>query len=231
MIFGPNIVTDGLVLHLDAASKRSYPGYSTTWKDLSGNVNNGTLTNGPTFSTDGAGSFFFDQTNDIVDISKNGAELGIADTAISGELIIKKVSGNPSYNLQGHMGFGGSGEGLSIKNTNPTYFLDAYNASGIRVTTHFHSTAFANTYQYTWLILCFTFAGETLKTYTNGEYYTTGTYTGGLQTIQDKDFSIAKGFGYYRTYGNIASTKLYNRELSADEVAQNYNATKGRFGL
>ena len=228
---GPNIVRDGLVLALDAGAVRSYPGSGTTWYDLSGNGNNGTLTNGPTFSTDGVSSFFFDQTNDRVDINKNGAELGIADTAISGELIIKKDSGFPTNNLQGHIGFGGSSEGLSIKNTNPRYFLDAYNASNTRVTTDFHSTAFANTYQYTWLILCFTFAGETLKTYTNGEYYTYGTLTGGIQTIQDKDFNIAKGFGYYSTYGNIASTKLYNRALTAEEISQNYNAQKSRFGL
>jgi len=228
---GPDIIEDGLVLALDAANTKSYPGSGTTWNDLSGNGYNGTLVNSPTFSTDGVGSFFFDQTNDRVDVEKNGAELGIADTAISGELIIKKDSGFPSNNLQGHIGFGGSGEGLSIKNTNPRYFLDGYNASDTRVTTDFHSTTFANTYQYTWLILCFTFAGETLKTYTNGEYYTTGTFTGGIQTIQDKDFNIATGFGYYRTYGNIASTKLYNRELSADEVYQNYNAQKSRFNL
>jgi hypothetical protein len=48
---GPKIVTDGLILALDAASPRSYPGTGTTWYDLSGQGNNGTLVNGPTFSS------------------------------------------------------------------------------------------------------------------------------------------------------------------------------------
>ena len=59
----PRIVTDGLVLCVDAASKRSYPGTGTTWTDLKGG-NNGTLTNGPTFSSANGGSVVFDGTND-----------------------------------------------------------------------------------------------------------------------------------------------------------------------
>ena len=64
MYYGPKIVTSGLVLCLDAANKRSYPGTGTTWTDLSGNSNNGTLTNGPTFSAGNQGSIVFDGTND-----------------------------------------------------------------------------------------------------------------------------------------------------------------------
>jgi hypothetical protein len=60
-IGGSNIVTSGLILSLDAANSRSYPGSGTTWSDLSGNGNTGTLTNGPTFSNN---SLVFDGTND-----------------------------------------------------------------------------------------------------------------------------------------------------------------------
>ena len=63
---GPNIVEDGLVLALDAANKKSYPGSGTVWSDLSGNSNDGTLTNGPTFSSNNSGIFSFDGANDIV---------------------------------------------------------------------------------------------------------------------------------------------------------------------
>ena len=66
MYYGPRIVSNGLVLCLDAANKRSYPGTGTTWTDLSGNSNNGTLTNGPTFSAGNMGSILFDGTNDYV---------------------------------------------------------------------------------------------------------------------------------------------------------------------
>ena len=60
---GPKIVTDGLVLALDAANKKSYPGTGTTWQDLSGNGNDATLVNSPTFGTTNGGRFEFDGTN------------------------------------------------------------------------------------------------------------------------------------------------------------------------
>ena len=65
--YSPKIVTDGLVLYLDAANNRSYPGSGTTWTDLSRGGNNGTLTNGPTFNGANGGSIVFDGTNDFID--------------------------------------------------------------------------------------------------------------------------------------------------------------------
>ena len=63
--YGPRIVTDGLVLCLDAGNSKSYPGSGTAWNDLSRNGNNGTL-NGPTFNSADRGSIVFDGTNDYV---------------------------------------------------------------------------------------------------------------------------------------------------------------------
>ena len=65
--YSPNIITDGLVLYLDAANTKSYPGSGTTWRDLSKSQLNGTLTNGPTFNSANGGSIVFDGTNDYVD--------------------------------------------------------------------------------------------------------------------------------------------------------------------
>ena len=62
---GPNIVTDGLVLALDAASPKSYPGSGTTLFDLSGNGNEGTLTSGPTFSSQNNGAIQVDGSENI----------------------------------------------------------------------------------------------------------------------------------------------------------------------
>jgi hypothetical protein len=230
MFTGPNIVKDGLVLHLDAGSHKSYPGSGTTWYDLSGNGNNGTLVNSPTFDSQNNGSFFFDQTNESVSTNRNGSELGISDSAISGELIIKKDDGYPTNNQQGHIGFGSV---ISIKNSivGSGYFLDAYNISDGRLLTNFQGPTFTSIYEYTWMVLTFTIDNETVKTYTNGTPYQTKTLTGGLKSIQSVDFSMASGFGYYRTYGNISSVKLYNRALTPEEVLQNYNATKSRFNL
>ena len=64
---GPTVVTNGLVLALDAADRNSYPGSGTAWTDISGRGNTGTLTNGPTYSSANGGSIVFDGTNDYVD--------------------------------------------------------------------------------------------------------------------------------------------------------------------
>ncbi len=64
-----NIVKDGLVLLLDAAKKDSYPGSGTLWRDVSGNGNNGTLTNGPIFNSNNGGSVVFDGSNDYVPLT------------------------------------------------------------------------------------------------------------------------------------------------------------------
>jgi hypothetical protein len=71
MNYGPKTVTNGLVLCLDAADKNSYSGTGTTWTDLTGNGNNGTLTNGPTFNSANGGSISFDGTNDYIDCGSN----------------------------------------------------------------------------------------------------------------------------------------------------------------
>ena len=69
----PLIVTDGLVLCLDAANKKSYSGSGTTWTDRSGNGNNGTLVNGPTFDSGNGGSIDFDGVDDNVNLGNDSS--------------------------------------------------------------------------------------------------------------------------------------------------------------
>ena len=77
------IVTNGLVLDLDAAKRDSYPGSGTTWNDISGNVNKGTLTNGPTFDTGSGGSLVFDGVDDYVEINLDVTSINSSKTFIS----------------------------------------------------------------------------------------------------------------------------------------------------
>jgi len=94
---GPTIVTDGLVLALDAADKNSYPGSGTTWNDLAGS-NNGTLTNGPTFDSGNGGSIVFDGVDDYVNLSN----LGLPTSFFTCQCVFKydtTVSGNTLINL------------------------------------------------------------------------------------------------------------------------------------
>ena len=69
---GPDLVQNGLVLALDASDRNSYPGSGTTWRDMSGNSNNGTLTNGPTFNSANGGSIVFDGSDDYAQITTSG---------------------------------------------------------------------------------------------------------------------------------------------------------------
>tara|TARA_R110000772_G_scaffold267470_1_gene391640 strand:+ start:1137 stop:1835 length:699 start_codon:yes stop_codon:yes gene_type:complete len=225
-----NIVTDGLVLCLDAANKKSYPGTGTTWTDRSGNGNNGTLVNGPTLDSDSGGSFSFDQTNDHVNTYKNGSELNLLEDSFSIEIAIKQNESAPTSNSQGHAGFGGFPSAISLKSTS-RFFADIHNPSDTRTIVDFHSSSFYSANQYNWMILCVTINNETVKTYTNGNYYTSATISSGLQSFQSDDFTVANGYGYYRSHSNIAYVKMYNKPLTAAEVLQNYNATKSRFGL
>ena len=71
----PKIVTDGLVLCLDAGDRKSYSGSGTTWTDRSGEGNNGTLVNGPTFDSGNGGSIYFDGGNDDCDIESSAVSI------------------------------------------------------------------------------------------------------------------------------------------------------------
>ena len=112
---GPKIVTNGLVLCLDAADRNSYPGSGASWLDLSGNGYNGTLTNGPTFSSDNAGVFSFDGSNDYIQLLSPSSRFAwtpsgdgmnymtidfwVKTTDTGGRIISKPWNGNGQYNI------------------------------------------------------------------------------------------------------------------------------------
>jgi hypothetical protein len=81
--YSPKIVTDGLVLYLDAANSKSYPGSGTTWGDLSRSQNNGALVNGPTFSSANNGILTFNGSNQSANMSAAAGTFGTGDFTIS----------------------------------------------------------------------------------------------------------------------------------------------------
>ena len=89
-----NLIANKPILCLDAAKKDSYPGTGTAWNDISGNGNNGTLTNGPTFTTGSGGSIVFDGVNDYVDISQGNLT---ASTTLTVEFIAKFTDNTYTY--------------------------------------------------------------------------------------------------------------------------------------
>ena len=94
----PRIVTDGLVLCLDAGNTKSYPGSGTTWTDLSGNGNTGTLTNGVGYSGDNLGSLSFDGVNDFTStITGEDFNFGTGDFTIECWVYFNTISTNAIF--------------------------------------------------------------------------------------------------------------------------------------
>jgi hypothetical protein len=222
---GQQIVTSGLVLNLDAANKDSYPGTGTTWYDLSGNGNNGILQNGPLFipnqnngvlSFDGtddfgtAGNFFTYQAFTInLWIRPGSSQTTYAD------IIDNNHTGTQNWVCQQDVG--------SLNQYNFVVFGSAGQTSA---TGNFTLTS------NTWVNLVFTYDGDKVRGYNNGTLFATGASLGTTINYVAPTFNIGNwNLGGRNWNGQYGLINAYNRALSATEIAQNYNATKGRFGL
>ena len=232
---GPRIVTNGLVLHLDAGNSRSYPGSGTTWSDLSRNGITGTLTNGPTYSSANGGSIVFDGTNDY---TACGNLSTLNNMSIS--MWVKVLSNAGNYRaFAGAVGASNNdfdtGFNIDMQSSSQTSFNRCSIEGGfLRVTggTNFMTTSvpFGD-----WANICFAISATYIQFYLNGSaQFGTTRLNNGSSTIGMN--SLVVGARPYTLpnmciNANIASTAIYNRALSASEVRQNYHATKGRFGL
>ena len=223
----PKIVTNGLVLALDAANNKSYLGSGVSWYDLSGNDNTGTLTNGPTFSTVNQGSIVFDGVNDYV-INSSPTNIPVGSSSRTIQLwVYPKTNTCPLVQL----GTGGGG--------NQGYYVMFYNSSG---TIYLFSDGInsANNISFSgtdlptlniWNHITFGNSGQNWFYYLNGVSKLSGTFSVTLNTIGQKYIvGYRDDTPITPTNGNIAQTFVYNRTLSASEILQNYNATKSRFG-
>ena len=222
-----NIVTDGLVLNLDAGFVGSYPTTASTWYDISGNDKNSTLTNGPTFNSTNSGSIVFDGVNDYVltpsllNASLNPTESVFVwfNPAAAGQIVSEL--GQATINTGYH------DSNIEV-NSSGIFSFSVWHGS---LTNKVVSSAksFNN-----WYHLGFTYSGTTFIAYINGSSIGTTTFTRqpptslhyGLCSIDGTNM----GTSAYGS-GKMGNFMFYNRALSATEVLQNYNAQKGRYGL
>jgi len=226
-IGGPAVITSGLVLELDAGNIKSYPTTGTTWFDKSGNANNGTLTNGPTFNTGSLGSIVFDGTNDYVDF-------GTSFNNVTTQLTINcwgKISGTPIDGIfitKGEFtGTQSSNFGFQIRSSNALRFYVSPSASAYVIVDSSNNMWDNNINNYT-----VTFNSGTVIFYKNGNPFSSGSL--GVSSLPSSTGPLYVGWlkGYSAYYpGNIYTTQVYNRALSASEVQQNFNATRARFGI
>jgi hypothetical protein len=227
-IGGPNIVEDGLVLALDTANSKSYPGTGTTWSDLSGNGYNGILVNGPTFNSENAGSIVFDGVNDVVNLGTGNTVFPLPQ--ISYEFFFKSL---------GTVATTGTSPGLIGLTYGVRLFVNSTNLNAIfddNIST-FQSLTTSGTNNYQdgkWYQVVVTHDGVNFRIYVNGQLSNSRTSTwAGVTRWPTNGFNLGRdnNNSHYFFSGHIGSFKLYNKSLSSQEVLQNYNATKSRFGL
>jgi hypothetical protein len=215
------IVTNGLVLYLDAGKPDSYDRIGTTWRDISGNGNNGTLTNGPTFNSDNGGSIAFDGNNDYV-------QLPTKTYTFSGGVTLEMWLNPSRVTDQRLIDWGGTSTDLFL------FVTLANTRIGAFVGNNQPASELNGVIANQWQQYVFIANGVNHIFYRNGILNRTFSGPGfsDLPTSISRSPRIATNQGAGEALqGNIAITRVYSRPLSATEILQNYNANKSRFGL
>ena len=224
------IVENGLILNLDAGNPYSYAGAGSTIYDVSGSTNNGTLNNSPTYSSDSNGILLFNGSSQYVGIA-NSSSLQVADTfTVSAWIKASNLSArygvfstranNTTGSWQFEVGTGSGGTGRILISGVNVYIAQSVN-NVITTNTWYHIT-----------VVKINNATQGATFYVNGSAVSnvgTGAYTISNNS-DEKRIAIGTASSQYFP-GYIAQIFVYNRALSASEILQNYNATKGRFGI
>ena len=227
----PRIVRDSLAFYLDAANTKSYPGSGTTWTDISGKNHDGTLTNGPTFSSDNGGCIVFDGSNDHIGMLGTATDLGINDTSSSFSFSVWFKTGVTSEKYM-FDNFDGNTQDISCRLDGGKLELYLRGSSGGIVNAVRYGSYTLNA----WNNAVYNFDSSTspdiFTAYVNG--INTGTSTSHFSGNFESGSNFRIGMrpaGGGQFSGRIACAMLYNKSLTEAEVKQNYNALKGRFGL
>ena len=226
---GPSVVTDNLIFAVDAANLESHVSGSTLWKDQTPNGNDGTLTNGPTFSLADAGALEFDGSDDYVELgsidSSNPLSL-YGQNEFSIEVWINSdLTGDDYQRIIDKSDAGSGTNGWSIFQRPSNKFIYLYiDVTG--VSTYQDNGASSGIWRnYLW-----TRKSTTTKLYVNGSLvdteYVTKSVPSDTTGMRIGSWNHSTGREYN---GKIANIKIYNKTLSAEEILQNYNALKGRF--
>lgn len=228
--YNTSIARSGLVLHLDAANPKSYPGSGTAWRDLSGNGNNGTLTN-VTYTSSPAYMTFTSASSSGVSL---GTKFNYTSESFSFSYWIYLNSYTTTQTGQGPVAFY-----KGSYNTDGYYNDIGPNGAVVFVTSQSGANQISNTNAgtiplTTWKNICVTRAGTNVKIYINGIDQTATSATHVNPTSSARNFvlgySAAAG---YLVYGNMRMSNFtgYNRTLTPLEIQQNFEATRGRYNI
>jgi hypothetical protein len=215
------VVTTGLQLYLDAGNASSYSGSGTAWNDLSGNSRNGTLTNGPTYSSADGGSIVFDGSNDYVQCTGS-----LTVTAATFVAWIKRNGNQGQYDgILFSRGAVTTGMNFQTSNQLGYHWNDAGNTynwqSGLTIPNA------------TWCMIAVSVTSTSATAYlcqSGGTTTATNTVNHSSGNLNDIKLALDDAAARYFN-GNIAIAQLYNIALSAGEVSQNFQADRARFGI
>ena len=213
--YNTSIVTSGLLFCVDAANPRSYPGSGTNWFQLSGSNNTGSIVNGPTYNSANLGSLSFDGIDDYVDFSAN-----------LGTMATYTIMFWAKRDAENRMPVAARTNGSFYWYGDNSWFYTHGGATG-----EYYYSKPTSIPLGTWGCYCVSYNGS------NVSIYRQGVYQGQQATTGTADWSVGLTVGWwafrgsYAWQGLISNVMMYNTALTADQVTQNFNATRGRYGL
>jgi hypothetical protein len=231
---GTPVYNNSLVLNLDAGNANSYPGTGTTWFDLASG-NNGTLVNGPTYDINNGGSINFDGTNKYTDISYTKINITNKITINSWVYFLSQPSTTGNPNIVDKWDWPNNKRSFHLGTENG-YLATSISYDGLfdnRIVCSDNSSIVLNQ----WINITMTYDGRTLKLYKNGSLIQSSSFTQDRNIFSDITTNIFLG----RSRGTegssrhlnarISGVQIYSNSLSATEILNNFNSTRGRFGL
>jgi hypothetical protein len=223
-----NIVTNGLVLNLDADNPRSYPQpyNGTTWQNIApvSSSLTGSLVNGVGYTGSNGGALVFDGTDDYV--IGNGVFVTTEATSIAW-FKTSNTYGNNYILALPWVSAGSNGFDLGFNGINSFMGVVA-TTSGLVIFSY--PTTYSDN---RWHMAAMTYSASNTSLYYDGILVaTTSSISGSLRQTTNGEFNVGR-FGSFGAYSNINVSKImvYNRALNASEVLQNFNATRARFGV
>lgn len=229
--YNPKISTNGLVLAIDAGNVKSYPGSGTSWTDMALTSRIGTLTNSPTYSSTEGGTIVFNGTN--LTYATFGS-LGTRPTTGTISFWMKPTDVSNYRNPIGTNTDTASNIGFRWEMvTGGTFYFLSGNDAGTFGSLYNFTTTLTNNI---WYMVTVTWdsSTSTLTGYLNGsQVFNSTTHT--YWATNFSKFAVGAGFGLTTAArcftGNISQCLMYNRNISATEVSQNFQSLRGRFGI
>ena len=221
--YNPTIVPDGLIVYLDPANSRSYSGSGNTWYDISGNSLNASLVNTPSYTVsnlgtlilDGSSNYFTLPNNSILSLSEFTISIWVKVLQLNADQYLVDTSSNSNF---------GYGYSFRIRSNNAIRFW-AYDANTLVETTE---TVSSNLWYH--ITVSYSNFSKTQRIYINGSLSASAQHTNAFVLADPQYLRIGHSQvlgGYSKAV--IGQSMFYNRELSASEIKQNYDSSKGRY--